>query len=298
MLFASMAQIENFIDVLWMEQGLSRHTLSAYRIDLEKFATWLARERLKEIHQAEHADLEDYMEFCKDKISPSTRSRYLSSLRKYYQFILQEGIRQDNPTARLVSPKLGRSLPADLSEQEVEKLLLAPDITASTGLRDRAMLELIYASGLRVSELINLKLSEINLLQGVLRVVGKGKRERLVPLGEIASEWLEKYLASARKDLLQGRFCEEIFVSNRGKSLSRQAFWYRIKHYATVAGINSALSPHTMRHAFATHLLNHGADLRSVQMLLGHQNLSTTQIYTHVAKERLKSLHQQHHPRG
>jgi len=295
---ASATQIENFIDVLWMEQGLSRHTLNAYRTDLVKFSAWLWQTRSLTIDKAQYDDVNSYMQACQDTVSPRTRSRYLSSLRKYFQFLLREGLRDDNPTARLASPKLGRSLPTDLTEKEVEEMLAAPDTTTDNGLRDKAMLELIYACGLRVSELVNLQLMQVNMLQGVLRVIGKGNRERLVPLGEIAGEWLEKYIKIARKNLLKGRMCNEIFVSNRGKSLTRQAFWHRIKHYAKTAGIKTNLSPHTMRHAFATHLLNHGADLRSVQMLLGHQDLSTTQIYTHVAKERLKSLHHQHHPRG
>ncbi len=290
--------IDNFIDMIWMEQGLSKHTLNAYHTDLGKFATWLDKTKSTDIDKAKTEDFESYMDACMATCSPGTRARYLSSLRKFFQFLLREGIREDNPTAKLASPKVGRALPVDLSEDEVGKLLQAPDVTTDIGLRDKAMLELIYACGLRVSELVGLRLSQLSLVQGVLRVTGKGNRERLVPLGEIASEWLEKYMNSARKNLLNTKIVEEVFVSARAGAITRQAFWYRLKHYAKIAGINTSLSPHTMRHAFATHLLNHGADLRSVQMLLGHQDLSTTQIYTHVAKKRLKSLHQQHHPRG
>lgn len=290
--------IDNFIDMIWMEQGLSQHTLNAYHTDLNKFATWLYKDKSAYINQAQTEDFELYLTQCQAVVGASTRARYLSSLRKFFQFLLREGVREDNPTAKLVSPKVGRSLPVDLSESEVDKLLQAPEVTTDIGLRDKAMLELIYACGLRVSELVGLRLSNVSLVQGVLRIIGKGNRERLVPLGEIAAQWLEQYMATARQNLLNTTIVEEVFVSARASAITRQAFWYRLKHYAKIADINTSLSPHTMRHAFATHLLNHGADLRSVQMLLGHQDLSTTQIYTHVAKERLKSLHQQHHPRG
>jgi integrase/recombinase XerD len=225
-------------------------------------------------------------------------ARLLSSMRRFYRFLVREGRRRDDPTADILSPKMDRPLPYSLSEADVEALLEVPDVRQPVGLRDRAMLELLYASGLRVSELVGLVHDQVNLRQGVVRVVGKGGKERLVPLGDEAVNWLQRYLGEAREGLLKGNLCEQVFVSRKAVGISRQAFWYRLRQYAVGAGIRGPLSPHTLRHAFATHLVNHGADLRVVQMLLGHSDLSTTQIYTHVARERLKQLHQTHHPRG
>jgi integrase/recombinase XerD len=292
------ALLERFLDVLWMEQGLSDHTLAAYRADLKGVAVFLMKQA-KTLATAQRHDLLAYLtQRVKAGARPRTTARLLSSLRRFYQYLVREGRLQVDPSAQIDAPKLGRPLPKALTEAEVESLLQAPDVTQLLGLRDRAMLELLYASGLRVSELVNLHVSQVNQRQGVLRVVGKGNKERLVPLGEEAAEWLERYLEEARSSLLQGKLNDELFVTQRGSAMTRQAFWYLIKRYARKAGIAAGLSPHGLRHSFATHLLNHGADLRVLQMLLGHSNLSTTQIYTHVARERLKGVHAAHHPRG
>lgn len=295
--------IEQFLDVIWMERGLSENTLSAYRTDLKKFVMWLKQSSAESlsnlINNANREDIQEYFSLLEhQKISPRSRARLLSSLRLFYAYLLREKIIETDPVALIDAPKLGRSLPKTLSEKDVEALLLAPDTATLLGLRDRVLLEVLYATGLRVSELVGLELTQINLLQGTLRVTGKGNKERLVPLGEEAILWLEKYLNTARVDLLKGQVTDALFVTKRGGAMTRQAFWYLIKRYALQAKIAAKISPHTLRHAFATHLLNHGADLRVVQMLLGHSDLSTTQIYTHVASERLKSLHSQHHPRG
>lgn len=295
--------IEQFIDAIWMERGLSENTLSAYRTDLKKFVFWLIQTSEKTVTESVvEANRESIVSYLSDlehrQISPRSRARLLSSLRLFYAYLLREKKIEVDPVALIDAPKLGRSLPKTLTEKDVESLLLAPDTSTLLGLRDRVLFEVLYATGLRVSELVGLQLTEINLQQGVLRVTGKGNKERLVPLGEEAVSWIEKYLLSARTDLLKGKISDALFVTNRGAAMTRQAFWYLIKRYAFQAEITSSISPHTLRHAFATHLLNHGADLRVVQMLLGHSDLSTTQIYTHVAKERLKSLHSQHHPRG
>ena len=287
--------IEKFLDALWLEAGLSRNTLNAYRSDLGQFAVWLQAAP----HTATRARLQEYLADCVARgARPRTTARLLSSLRRFYQYLLRENQITEDPTTLLESPKLGRPLPKSLSEEQVEQLLQAPDIHESLGLRDRAMLELLYATGLRVSELVALSLQQINLQAGVIKVTGKGNKERLVPLGEEAVDWLQKFLGSARSHLLNGRSTNFLFPTARGSAMTRQAFWHNLKRYARRAGITTELSPHTLRHAFATHLLNHGADLRVVQMLLGHADLSTTQIYTHVARERLKQLHEQHHPRG
>jgi len=292
------ALLERFLDVLWMEHGLSDHTLAAYRSDLKGTAIFLQRQG-QTLTIAQRHDLLAYLtQRVKAGARPRTTARLLSSLRRFYQYLVREGRLEIDPSAQIDAPKLGRPLPKALTEAEVEILLQAPDVTQLLGLRDRAMLELLYASGLRVSELVNLQVSQINQRQGVLRVVGKGNKERLVPLGEEAAEWLERYLKEARSSLLQGKPNDELFVTQRGAAMTRQAFWYLIKRYARKAGIAAGLSPHGLRHSFATHLLNHGADLRVLQMLLGHSNLSTTQIYTHVARERLKGVHAAHHPRG
>ncbi|OOG23868.1 site-specific tyrosine recombinase XerD [Thioalkalivibrio denitrificans] len=291
--------IDVFLDAIWAEHGLSDHTLAAYRADLNALARWL-QGRGVAVEQAERAELLAYLSHrVAAGARPRSTARLLSSLRRFYRHLVREGRRMDDPTARIDSPRLGRPLPDTLSEADVEALLAAPAVEEGLGLRDRAMLELIYATGLRVSELVGLKVDQVNLRHGVVRTVGKGGKERLVPLGEEASAWVSRYLADARPALLRGRDAsDDLFVTRRGAAMTRQAFWHLIRRYAHQAGINKHLSPHTLRHAFATHLLNHGADLRVVQMLLGHSDLSTTQIYTHVARARLKELHGQHHPRG
>ena len=287
--------LERFLDALWLEAGLSRNTLSAYRSDLEAFSAWLKASPAT----ATREHLQVYLAECVSRgIRPRSTARLLSSLRRFYQYLLREQLITDDPTAQIESPKLGRPLPKSLTEEQVEKLLQAPDAGTALGLRDRAMLETLYATGLRVSELVGLTLQQVNLQAGVVKVIGKGDKERLVPLGEEAIEWLQRYLNEARAKLLHGQTSDALFPTARGAAMTRQAFWHNLKRYTRVAGIETHLSPHTLRHAFATHLLNHGADLRVVQMLLGHVDLSTTQIYTQVARERLKQLHAQHHPRG
>jgi integrase/recombinase XerD len=289
--------IDNFIDVLWLEKGLSKNTLSAYRHDISSFSDWYKGVSLLEVQRV---DLLDYLsQRLKDGYSSRSTARSLSSLRAFYSHITVKHNLKENPTSRVDSPKLGRSLPKTLSEDEVEKLISSPDVEDYIGLRDRAMLELIYACGLRVSELISLDMLNLNLRQGVIRVIGKGEKERLVPMGEEALDWVQRYINKGRPYLLkEDNKVSELFLSKRGKSMTRQTFWYRIKEYANKASINKDLSPHTLRHAFATHLINHGADLRTVQLLLGHSSLSTTQIYTEVARHRMKELHNEHHPRG
>jgi integrase/recombinase XerD len=288
--------IDAFLDALWMERGLSRNTLQAYRGDLHRYAGWLSR-RQRKLAAAEPADILAYLGAGS---TPSVRTvaRRLSTLRRLYQYLVREGRMSRDPTALVEAPRIGRSLPKSITEKEVEALLLAPDTSTAAGLRDRAMLELLYATGLRVSELVGLRPDQLNLRQGVVRVVGKGGKERLVPLGEEAVAWLERYQREARPELLRGRPDAALFPGGRGRALTRQAFWHGLRRYARRAGISKTVSPHVLRHAFATHLLNHGADLRVVQMLLGHSDVSTTQIYTHVARERLKRLHAEHHPRG
>jgi integrase/recombinase XerD len=295
----STAAIDAFLDAIWAEHGLSDHTLAAYRADLNALARWL-QGRGVAVEQAGRADLLAYLSHrVAAGARPRSTARLLSSLRRFYRHLVRDGRRMDDPTAQIDSPKLGRPLPDTLTEADVEALLAAPNIADDLGLRDRAMLELIYATGLRVSELVGLKVDQVNLRHGVVRTLGKGGKERLVPLGEEASAWVSRYLADARPVLLRGRgACDDLFVTRRGSAMTRQAFWHLIRRYARQAGIAKHLSPHTLRHAFATHLLNHGADLRVVQMLLGHSDLSTTQIYTHVARARLKELHGEHHPRG
>ena len=289
--------IDNFIDVLWLEKGLSKNTLSAYRHDISSFSDWYKGVSLLEVQRV---DLLDYLsQRLKDGYSSRSTARSLSSLRAFYSHITVKHNLKENPTSRVDSPKLGRFLPKTLSEDEVEKLISSPDVEDYIGLRDRAMLELIYACGLRVSELISLDMLNLNLRQGVIRVIGKGEKERLVPMGEEALDWVQRYINKGRPYLLkEDNKVSELFLSKRGKSMTRQTFWYRIKEYANKASINKDLSPHTLRHAFATHLINHGADLRTVQLLLGHSSLSTTQIYTEVARHRMKELHNEHHPRG
>ncbi len=295
----SEAQVEHYLDALWMEKGLSENTLSAYRRDLQQFASWLHAQRGATLRQASHADLLEHLGHrLQAGYSARSTARFVSCARGFYQFQLRESLMSLDPSLDIDSPKLGRPLPKDLSEQDVEKLLAEPDQEDALEYRDRAMLELLYACGLRVSELVGLQMSEINLNQGVVRIFGKGGKERLVPMGEEALAWIRGFLSGARRELLGEKRTEAVFPTRRGNAMTRQAFWYRIKLYATRAGINKVISPHTLRHAFATHLINHGADLRVVQLLLGHSDLTTTQIYTHVARQRMQELHAQHHPRG
>jgi len=287
-----------FLDVVWMERGLSANTLAAYRADLLSLQRWLEPLGIC-LLAATRADLLSYVA-ARMNLGAQARStaRQLSSFRRFYRQQIANAVITIDPTAQIAMPRIGRSLPKSLSEDEVERLLKAPLITEPLGIRDRTMLEVLYATGLRVTELVNLRLQEVNLNQGVIRIVGKGNRERLVPLGEEAVHWLQFFTIKARADLLRSHHTDYFFPTKRGDRMSRQAFWYLIKRYAVLAQIKKSLSPHTLRHAFATHLLNHGADLRVVQMLLGHSDLSTTQIYTHVARARMKDLHAQHHPRG
>ena len=290
--------IERFIEALWLEKGFSSHTQSAYRSDLALLNGWL-QARGVELQSVGREVLLDHLAWrMNEGYKARSTARLISGMRGFYRFLLREGVIDTDPTLQVDMPQLGRPLPKSLSEADVEALLAAPDLDDPIGLRDRAMLEVLYACGLRVSELIGLTLEQVNLRQGVLRVFGKGSKERLVPMGEEAIGWVERYCREARPALLAGRPADVLFPSLRGEQMTRQTFWHRIKHQARVAGIAKSLSPHTLRHAFATHLLNHGADLRVVQMLLGHSDLSTTQIYTHVARARLQALHAQHHPRG
>jgi integrase/recombinase XerD len=288
--------IDRVLDALWMERGISDNTLSAYRSDVLMFSVWLSPRGIDLLH-AHDADLRLYLAGM-DNCSVRTITRRLSSLRQFYGYLVREGQILQDPSVRIESPRLGRPLPKSLTEEEVEALLKAPDTETPLGLRDRCMLEVLYASGLRVSELVSLVLPQINQRQGLVRVTGKGNKERLVPLGAEALDWLRKYLLGGRPVLAKDQAIDALFPTRRGAMMTRQTFWHHIKRYARQAGINKPMSPHVLRHAFATHLLNHGADLRVVQMLLGHSDISTTQIYTHVARERLKNLHAEHHPRG
>lgn len=304
-----MMLVEDFLDDLWLKQGVSKHTLSAYRSDLKKFCSYLCTLEQLAPEQAEHtllhANADAIYGFMQDKLeqgqSQRSNARFLSTVRKFYAYLLHTERRRDDPTASMITPKQAQPLPKSLSENDVDALLEAADINTAIGVRDRCMLEVLYASGLRVTELVSLEISQVSIRQGVVRVTGKGDKERLVPLGEDALDWLQCYLQDARKQLIEraGKGVTDIiFVSTRGQQMTRQTFWHRIKQLAQVAGLSTDLSPHTLRHAFATHLLNHGADLRALQMLLGHADISTTQIYTHVARARLQALHSQHHPRG
>jgi len=297
----SAQEIDRFADALWLEDGLSANTLESYRRDLTQFASWIALSASPNLYEATTADLQAWMAHLHlaRRTSARSASRALSALRRFYALAIREGRITQDPTAQIKAPKLPRLPPKSISEAEVESLLKAPDISSPLGLRDRAMLELLYACGLRVSELIGLSWLQVDLQAGVLKVMGKGARERLVPLGEEAVYWVGDYFKQGARDtLLNGRQSEDLFVTQRGEGMTRQAFWSLIRRYAIQAGIRGTLSPHSLRHAFATHLLNHGADLRVVQLLLGHADITTTQIYTHVARERLKALHSKHHPRG
>jgi len=302
---ANAALLDEFCDTVWLEDGLAKNTLEAYRRDLRLFAEWLERQGRESIVAVTDADLSDYLAARYARRTSagrlgraSTQARLHSSLKRFFQFAMRSGRVSADPTARLDAPKKPQRFPNTLSEADVEALLAQPDVGSVLGLRDRAMIEVLYASGLRVSELVGLKLSQVSLDMGVVRVMGKGSKERLVPLGEEALHWLPRYLKEARPELLNKGSSEYVFVTARGGPMTRQAFWHLIKRHAAAAIPGIALSPHTLRHAFATHLLNHGADLRAVQMLLGHADIATTQIYTHVARERLKKLHKAHHPRG
>ncbi len=291
------AELDTFIDHLWLEDGLSKNTLDSYRLDLNAFALWITTQN-KALLTVEQADIQQYLAVKFPLSKPRSISRLIASLRRFYRYLMRENKITLDPTIQIQSPKLPRSLPKSLSEDEVLALLNAPNIDDPIGMRDRAMLELLYACGLRVTELVGVKVTEVSLSDGVVRVTGKGSKTRLVPMGEEAVDWISRYLSEARPAIMQKRLCDALFVTKRGDEMTRQAFWYLIKRYALLAGITKHLSPHVLRHAFATHLLNHGADLRVVQMLLGHSDISTTQIYTHVARERLKKLHSVHHPRG
>jgi integrase/recombinase XerD len=297
----SLHRIDVFVDALWLEQGLARNTLAAYRQDLNLYAHWLA-ERERALDASTEQDLRDYFAARHDHSKATSANRRLTVFKRYFRWALRERVITADPTLKLQSARQPMRVPKTMTEPQVEALLAAPDVTTALGVRDRAMLELLYASGLRVSELVTLKVFQIGLNEGVLRVNGKAGKERLVPFGEVAQEWLERYLSEARPELLDGRLSEDLFVTTRGaqagQAMSRVMFWGLVKRYALVAGIALAPSPHTLRHAFATHLLNHGADLRAVQLLLGHADISTTTIYTHVARERLHALHARHHPRA
>ncbi len=291
--------VEQFLDSMWMERGLSENTLASYRNDLVKLLEWMTANNYR-LDFISLSGLQEYQSWLSDcGYKQTSRARMLSAIRRLFQYLHREKIRADDPSALLISPKLPKRLPKDLSEEQVEALLNAPDPNDPMELRDKAMLELLYATGLRVTELVSLTMENISLRQGVVRITGKGGKERLVPLGENAIDWIETFLQQGRSELLGETTSDVVFPSKRARQMTRQTFWHRIKHYAVLAGIDTELlSPHVLRHAFATHLLNYGADLRVVQMLLGHSDLSTTQIYTHVATERLKQLHSEHHPRA
>ncbi len=292
------AFLDAFTDTLWLEAGLSKNTLASYRADLMQFSAWLGA-RSVPLEQVSPVDIHDYLRDFSRRAKSTSQRRLISALRRFYQHLLTIGKIQADPTLNIEPPPRPERFPKTLSEAQVEALLTAPDCDTALGLRDRAMLEVLYATGLRVSELVALKLFEIGMNEGVVRVFGKGAKERLVPLGQEALDWIARYQKDARAGLLAGRNCDAVFVTRRGTGLSRQMFWNLVKRYASLADIDPArISPHTLRHAFATHLINHGADLRVVQLLLGHADISTTQVYTHVARERLKQLHAQHHPRG
>lgn len=290
--------LQPFLDSLWLESGLSKNTVEAYKRDLVAFSSWLAESEI-DLSAATRQDILRYQSVrLREGRKVRSEARLLSSLRRFYRYLCREEVRDSDPTVQIESPRLGKPLPSSLTELEVETLLEQPDISIALGLRDRAMLEVLYATGLRVSELVSLTFEQLNMRQGLIRCIGKGNKERLVPLGEVALDYIQDYLLESRPELLNGRMSDDLFPTRRGKAMTRQAFWYLIKRYASQAEIEKELSPHTLRHAFATHLLNNGADLRIVQLLLGHSDLSTTQIYTHVAKERLKGIHSKHHPRG
>jgi integrase/recombinase XerD len=291
--------IDEFCDALWLEDGLARNTLEAYRRDLSQFAAWLRERHGRSLLEGDNGNIQAYLgHLFRRKMRATSAARFLSSLKRFFRYCLRQGKVKSDPTLKIDAPKLPRGLPKSLTEDDVECLLAAPRVEHALGLRDRAMLETLYASGLRVSELVSLKLSQVSQDMGVVRVMGKGSKERLVPLGEESLDWIRRYLKEARTEMLRSRASDDLFVTARGAAMTRQMFWHLLRRYALLAGLKKPISPHTLRHAFATHLLNHGADLRVVQLLLGHSDISTTQIYTHVARERLKQLHAKHHPRG
>ena len=293
-----MGQIDQFCDTLWLEDGLAKNSLEAYRRDMRLFATWLFETQTKDLYQVTESDIFSYVAMKHSASKATSANRRMTVLKRFYLQALRQNLMTVNPCTKLKSAKQANRLPKTLSEKQVEDLLNAPDVETVLGLRDKTMLELLYACGLRVTELVSMRTIDVSLNDGVLRITGKGSKTRLIPFGEVARMWLERYLKDARATILAGQIDDALFVTNRGGAMTRQMFWVIVKKQAAQAGITAPLSPHTMRHAFATHLLNHGADLRVVQLLLGHSDISTTQIYTHVAKERLKQLHQQHHPRG
>lgn len=290
--------IDQFIDHLWLEDGLSKNTLNSYRFDLSIFMNWLVDTKKVEIFEVTESEIQEFLAFKFPTSKSRSISRLLATLRRFFRYLLRENKIHEDPTLKIQTPKIPKSLPKSLSEEEVETLLHAPDINTWGGIRDRAMLELLYACGLRVSELVGIQLTEVVISDGVIRIIGKGSKTRLVPMGEEAVDWIKKYLKDARQNILNKQTSKFLFVTNRGSAMTRQSFWYAIKKYAVIANIDKPMSPHVIRHAFATHLINNGADLRVIQMLLGHSDISTTQIYTHVARERLKKLHEKHHPRG
>ena len=294
---APFPEIDVFIDQLWLEDGLSQNTLSSYRNDLKGFAEWCGKHALT-LWGVQSQHVQEYLAYRFPLVKVRSINRLIATLRRFYRYALLQNLIKQDPTLHIEAPKMPKSLPKTLSESQVEDLLQAPDINTPLGKRDRAMLELLYASGLRVSELVNIQIHEVSTQDGVVRVTGKGSKTRLVPMGQEAAEWIDRYLAESRSEILKGGISDAVFVTNRGDAMTRHAFWHLIQRYALQAGISQHISPHVLRHAFATHLLNHGADLRVVQMLLGHADISTTQIYTHVARERLQQLHKVHHPRG
>ena len=290
--------IDVFIDHLWLEDGLSKNTLNSYRFDLELFTEWLTKILKKNILDVTKSDIQQYLSYKFPTSKSRSISRLLATLRRLFRYLLRENKIKIDPTLEILSPKIPKSLPKSLSEEEVELLLNSPNVKTISGLRDKAMLELLYACGLRVSELVNILLTELSITDGVIRITGKGSKTRLVPMGEEAADWIKKYIDESRNVFLNKKTSKYLFITVRGSSMTRQAFWYLIKKYSIIAQIKKPISPHILRHAFATHLINHGADIRVVQMLLGHSDISTTQIYTHVARERLKKIHASHHPRG
>ncbi|NOI67280.1 site-specific tyrosine recombinase XerD [Vibrio sp. 99-8-1] len=294
-----LAIVERFLDAIWMEKGLSENTVASYRNDLKRLFEWMTKQQYQLLSVSTH-ELQEYQAWLVDRrYKQTSRARMLSAMKRLFQYLYRENLRSDDPSTLLIAPKLPTRLPKDLTETQVDDLLDAPDCNDPIELRDKAMLELLYATGLRVTELVSLTMENISLRQGVVRVIGKGNKERLVPMGENAVDWIETFIEQGRPILLGEQSSDVVFPSKRARQMTRQTFWHRIKHYAVIAAIDTELlSPHVLRHAFATHLLNHGADLRVVQMLLGHSDLSTTQIYTHVATERLKQIHEQHHPRA
>ncbi|HSH88247.1 MAG TPA: site-specific tyrosine recombinase XerD [Methylophilus sp.] len=290
-------EIDSFIDQLWLEDGLSPNTLSSYRNDLKGFAEWASKHALT-LWDVQSQHVQEYLAHRFPLVKVRSINRLIATLRRFYRYALLSNLIKQDPTLHIEAPKMPKQLPKTMSESQVEDLLHAPNVDTPLGIRDRAMLELLYASGLRVSELVNITIAEVSTQDGVVRVTGKGSKTRLVPMGQEAAEWIDRYLAQARAEILKGSLSNAVFVTNRGDAMTRHAFWHLIQRYALQAGISQHISPHVLRHAFATHLLNHGADLRVVQMLLGHADISTTQIYTHVARERLQQLHKMHHPRG